>query len=93
MSRSAFPITTFQNPDGSPVANGAMNVRLSSDGTSNAQQIQHNFTSVPLDSNGVVTGSPAVWADSVVLPDGRYYVINVYSQKGQLVAGPLKIEV
>jgi hypothetical protein len=92
-TRVSFPLTTYQYPDGNPVANGTLDVRLSQDGMANDTQVQRNFSRVALDSSGVITGSPTFWHNSDISPSGTYYVFNVYNKQGQLVAGPNKITI
>jgi len=81
-------VNTFQNPDGSPVANGYIKIRLNVDGSINDGQLQSNYVNLPLDSSGVISGSPTFWPNSEISPSGTYYVENVYKANGQLVAGP-----
>jgi hypothetical protein len=88
MARTAFPLTNFQTPDGNAVANGTVIVRLSQDGTGESHQVEHKFTAIPLDSSGNVTASPTVIPNSELAPTGTYYVYSVFSEKGQLIAGP-----
>jgi len=77
----------FVNPDGSPVANGVLLIRLNQDGSTNDTQIQSNFIRIPLDSNGYVIGSPNLPVNSVISPPGTYYIGKVYSATGQLIGG------
>jgi hypothetical protein len=93
MARVALPLTNFQNPDGSAVANGYLRIRLNQDGTSGGEQIQTNFTKIPLDSSGNITGSPTFWPNASILPTGTYYILEVFNTNGQLIAGPNKLTV
>lgn len=91
MPRSPLTVNTFQNPDGSPVANGYIRIRLSQIGSSNSQQIDIVFTKTLLNASGVIIGSPTFWPNSGILPAGTYYIIEVYNSSGQLIAGPNKV--
>jgi hypothetical protein len=93
MPRTALTVNTFQNPDGSPVANGYLLISLNQDGSVNNTQLQFNQVKVLLDSSGVITGSPTFWPNASISPPGTYYIISVYSASGQLVAGPNKLTV
>jgi hypothetical protein len=94
MAKVALPVTTFQNPDGTPVANGYILIRLNNNGkSSDGKEVQYNFVKNQLDSNGTLTGSPLFWKNSDILPLGSYYIVMVYSAVGQLISGPLKITV
>jgi hypothetical protein len=86
MSQIALTVTTFVNPDGSPVANGYIRIRLSQDGSVNNTQIQSSFTKIALDSNGTIVGSPVFWPNDQISPSGTYYIIIVYAASGQEVA-------
>lgn len=93
MSQIALIVNTFVNPDGSPVANGYMKIRLSEDGSVNNTQIQSNFTTVALDSLGTIIGSPVFWPNASINPPNTYYIQLVYEASGQLVSGPSKVTV
>ncbi len=93
MARQPLTITTFQYPDGTVVSNGTIQIRLNTNGSVSNTQIQNEFTTISLDINGVITGSPTFWPNTNILPAGTYYVMSVYSSSGQLVAGPNKITV
>ena len=93
MSQVSFPITTFQLPNGAPVANGSIIIRLNTDGSVSGNSIDSNFAPIALNSSGVITGSPLFWQNSSISPVGTYYILTVYSAQGQKVAGPLKVTV
>jgi hypothetical protein len=93
MARSPLPITNFQTPDGNPVVNGYVLIRLSDDGMASGDQIQSNFTKLLLDSSGNLIGTPLFWPNASITPAGSYYIIQVYEANGQLVSGPNKITV
>jgi hypothetical protein len=85
--------TTYVNPDGSPVANGTLLIRLNRDGITSDKQIQSNFIRIPLDSQGRVTGSPVLPLTSAITPSGTYYIGKVYNSTGQLVGIPFIVPV
>jgi hypothetical protein len=88
ISRTSLPLTNFQNADGTPVANGTLQIRLNVNGSVNDTQVQSNSYTVRLDASGDVLDSPTFWPNADILPAGTYYVLSVYSQQGQLVGGP-----
>lgn len=90
-SQQPLPITTFQLASGAPVANGSIVIRLNTDGTVSDNSVNMKPTSIALDSNGVIIGSPVFWPNSTINPVGTYYVVTVYTAQGQKVAGPLKV--
>ncbi len=93
MARSPLPITNFQTPDGNPVINGYVLIRLNDDGSASSEQIQSNFTKLALDSSGNLVGSPLFWPNAEINPTGSYYIIQVYEANGQLVSGPSRVTV
>ena len=88
MAKTTLPITNFQNADGTPVANGTLQIRLNINGSVSDTQIQSNSTTVALDASGNVVGAPTFWPNAAISPAGTYYVLSVYSIQGQLVGGP-----
>jgi hypothetical protein len=88
MHKVALTVNTFQTPDGNPVALGNLTFRLVIDGSVNNEQIQSNKVVIPLNSSGVITGSPTFWANADIAPPGTYYIQSVYTAAGQLVSGP-----
>jgi len=93
MPKIALTVTNFQNPDGSPVANGYLLFRLNTEGSVSSTQISSQTTRISLDSSGNVTGSPTFWPNASLAPSGTYYVRSVYSSGGQLISGPSKVTV
>ncbi len=93
MPKVAFPLTTFQFPNGNPVANGSINVSLNTDGSVNNTQIQSHGDNISLNASGTIVGTPTFWPNSDIFPAGSYYIISVYTASGQLIAGPNKITV
>lgn len=93
-TRTAFPIVKFQYPDSTPVANGYATIRLNQDGIANSvEQVGTNFVTVRFDSSGVPIGSPTFWSNGVIQPPNTNYILLVYSALGQLVAGPLIVNI
>jgi hypothetical protein len=90
MAKIPFPITTYQFANGLPVANGKLSVRLSQEGSVADGQLGVSPVTIPLNSSGAIV-SGTFWPNSEILPVGTYYVISVYTQQGQLVAGPNKV--
>lgn len=93
MAQTALVVNTFVNPDGSPVANGYIRIRLSQDGSVNDTQIQANFTTLALNSLGTIVGSPVFWPNAAISPPGTCYVLLVYTATGQLISGPSRVNV
>ena len=92
MPRVAFPLTNFQDTDGSPVSLGYLLIHLVDDAKASSGQVCSKIkTQIFLDSSGNVLGSPAFWQNSALTPSTLYYVLEVYSQGGQLLSGPTKI--
>lgn len=88
MAQTALTVNTFVNPDGTPVANGYIRIRLNQDGSVSGNQIQASYTEIALDSNGTIIGSPVFWPNANINPSGTYYILLVYATTGQLVYGP-----
>ena len=89
-----WPLTTYFKPDGTPLANGYILVKLVFDcecPCANYQITGSNWVKVNLDSNGVIIGTHQVRPNPQLKPDGSYYIVNAYTQEGQLVLGPKKV--
>lgn len=93
MAQQPFPITQFQFPNGAPVANGSITIRLNTNGNASENSISAQFTRIALDSTGTPVGSPVFWPNAEINPPGTYYIVLVYTEAGQRVAGPLSITV
>lgn len=93
MPKTGLIVTNFQNPNGSPVANGYLIFRLNTEGSVNFTQISSQAIRIPLDSSGNIIGSPTFWPNNDLLPSGTYYVQSVYTANGQLISGPSKVTV
>jgi hypothetical protein len=88
MPQVSLPITTFVEPNGQPLANGTLLIRLSQDGNANSTNLCANICSIALDAQGNVTGNPLVWPNADITPSGTYYILAAYSAQGELVSGP-----
>lgn len=98
MAQTAFPITTFVLPNGSPVALGWITLHLNKDcqytATSGAGQVGSRIKiKVNLDSNGDIEGAPVFWPNSELLPNDSVYIMSVYRADGQRVLGPVDVTV
>lgn len=93
MAQQPFPLTNFQNIDGSPVANGSVSIQLNMNGAANNTQLNIKPVTVTLDSSGNITGSPVFWPTASISPPNTYYIYIVYNKQGQRVAGPNKITI
>ena len=89
-----FPIVgPFYDPTGKVLNNGSISIRLVFDCNCPCADYQitgNNHTIIPLDVNGMAPNSPAIQIrpNDQLKPDGSYYIIQVYSESGQLVLGP-----
>ena len=88
MAKHALAVTTFVYLDGTPLAGGTVKIRLNLNGSSSDGQVSSQFTTLTLDSNGTITGSPTFYRPADIAPSGTYYINLVNSAQGQLVAGP-----
>lgn len=81
----------FQGADGQPIANGRIEIRLSTDAMSPQGQLSAGISvTVPLDSDGNVSGFAALWATDLLDAGGNaiFYAVSAYSSGGQRVWGP-----
>ena len=77
----------FQLPNRSPLALGYLKMRLNTDATTGADQIvAGRIITVPLDSNGNVSGTVLIWPNDQLSP-ATVYVTQAYSAQGQLCWG------
>lgn len=74
----------FQYPDGTPLANGKLELRLSWDAT---QQVSPGtvFAGAPiiitLDANGNAPKT-SIWSNAELVPAGTYYIAKLYDING-----------
>lgn len=82
----------FQDPSGSPLANGYLLMQLSQDGqvNGNAEIAAGVEIKILLDEDGNVQSDPAqyVWPNDAISPSGTFYTVSAYTAEGQLVWGP-----
>jgi hypothetical protein len=81
----------FQAPDGTPLANGYLIIRLSTDAMSPQGQLSAGISvTVPLGSDGNVSGFAALWATDLLDAGGNaiFYAVSAYSSGGQKCWGP-----
>jgi len=90
-----FPITTYTDIEGNPIANGYLIIRLSQDAfVSKANVVcSQRVVKIPLNSSGQITGSFNFWPNYLLTPSNTYYTLRAYSSAGQLVLGPLYVTV
>lgn len=84
MSKVSFPLSIFQDSDGTPVSFGTVLVHLSIDAKTPdpAQIAASKLAVINLDVNGNVIGSPLVWPNSELNPSDSTYIYSVYSKVG-----------
>jgi hypothetical protein len=88
MAQVHLSITTFSNA-GSPVSYGNVVIYLNIDCMSPSGLICSAVkTSLPLDLNGTLISNPLLWQNANLSPSGSKYIMEVYSQIGQLVSDP-----
>jgi hypothetical protein len=80
--------TTYQNPDGSPVANGFLLIGLNQAATSGGNAIGVSKVTVLLDANGTIIGTPEFASSSTLEPPTAYYILTIHAATGQQVSGP-----
>lgn len=94
MARTNFPVTSFQDLDGSPLAGGTIKIAISQDAQAADGQVCAGMTlTVPLDSTGTVTFIPQVWPNGSLLPTGTTYVLEAFNAQGLRVLGPSNVTV
>ena len=89
--RTALTGGHFQGADGRPLAGGYLVIKLSTDAMSPEGQVVAGVgVTVPLGSDGNVSGAFALWATNLLDAGGDsvFYVVTVYSSGGQRVWGP-----
>lgn len=76
----------FQDAMGHPVALGKLTIKLSRDAESPTGELCADLVAtLPLDSNGNISGTYYVWPNSLLQPSDTYYIAKVYTAEGQLV--------
>ncbi len=94
MPQASFPIQTFQNADGSEVANGYLLVRLSNDAASSSGQVSALIKSeMTLGTLGEILNNPQFWENSSLEPSDTVYLLEVYNTNGLRICGPIPVTV
>jgi hypothetical protein len=81
-------LNSYQNPDGTPVANGYLLVSLNQAASSGLVQLSVAKVKVLLNASGAVIGSPTFAASSTLEPTTAYYILEVYAADGQQLSYP-----
>lgn len=86
MARTQLDFGAFQDALGNPLSLGYLKVRLNIDAVSSANdQISAGVVvTVPLDVNGLVSGSAEFWPTDELTPD-TVYIVKAYTAAGQFV--------
>jgi len=94
---TTFPLLgPYFDPNGQVLSNGSLLVRLVFDCNCPCADYQitgNNHVSISLDENGMVIGSPQVRPNDQLKPDNSYYILQAYSNAGQLVLGPKVVKI
>lgn len=80
----------FQDASGQPLANGRLEIRLSTDAMSPDGQVSAGISAtVPLGSNGSITGFASLWSTDQLDAGGDsvFYAVTAYSSSGLKVWG------
>ena len=94
MAQASFPIQTFENADGSDVANGYLLIHLSNDAASASGQISAKIKSeVALGTLGEILDNPQFWENSSLTPNDTVYFLEVYNADGLRICGPIPVTV
>jgi hypothetical protein len=88
----------FLTPDGNPVANGYLKIRLNRDcaissGGQTGQIGSQSVITVNLDNTGNVSGAVFIWPNDQLFPSGNQYIFKVYTNNGLLVSGPYLVSI
>jgi hypothetical protein len=75
---------TFQNPQGNPLANGYLIMRLSHDGQSGApsQVVSGLSQRINLTANGQINPAVAIYSNTGLLPANTFYHVRAYDANG-----------
>jgi hypothetical protein len=86
---------TFQDPQGNPLANGYLVLRLSHDGQSGTpNQVVSGLTQrVTLNSSGQISPAVAIYSNTGLLPANTFYYVRVFSADGTEVVPLSKITI
>ena len=90
-----FPLPgPYTDPSGQPITNGTVSIRLVFDCNCPCADYQitgNNHSILQLDGDGIIIGSPQIRPNNQLKPDGSYYILQVYTESGQLIYGPRKL--
>jgi hypothetical protein len=76
----------FQDALGHPLDAGYLTFRLNTDAHAGAiQVVAGSVVTVPLDSNGSVSGTVYIWPNDQLVPSDTVYIVTAYSAAGQQV--------
>ncbi len=75
----------WQDSLGNPLALGYLTFRLVTDGSSGVQVAAGRLVTVPLDANGDIAGTVALWTNASLSPTGTTYDVRAYTATGQQV--------
>src|SRR6266576_5492719 len=86
---------TFVDPQGNPLANGYLVLRLSHDGQSGApnQVVAGLSQRITLNSSGQISPAVAIYSNTGLLPANSFYLVRVYAADGTEVVPLSKITI
>jgi hypothetical protein len=86
---------TFVDPQGNPLNNGYLIMRLSHDGQSaTPNQVVAGLTQrITLNSNGQISPAVAIYSNTGLLPANTFYRVTVYASDGTEVVPLSKITI
>ena len=86
---------TFVDPQGNPLANGYLVMRLSHDGQSGTpNQVVSGLTQrITLNSSGQINPAVAIYSNTGLLPANTFYRVTVYAADGTEVVPRLATEI
>jgi hypothetical protein len=86
---------TFVDPQGSPLSNGYLVMRLSHDGQSRTpNQVVAGLTQrVTLNISGVISPAVAIYSNTGLLPSNTFYYVRVFAADGTEVIPLSKITI
>lgn len=80
---------TWQNPDGSAVANGTLFLKLSQDAVAfGTAQLAPTIVAIQLDATGSIPTNISIYANDELIPNGTGYYTSVVQKGGGKVYGP-----
>lgn len=86
MNTGPLPIGQFVLPNGLPLANGYVLLRLNTDAQAAGNQICAGAkVRINLDEDGLPIGGPSFPANSTMLPNNTVYLLSAFTSAGILV--------